>query len=177
MRANTIHRGLIHLMVTGAVVNSERNLGRWAEKHGVDSAETRTAPAADPATAESCARGEVPTADALCARRLWPCAAAGGIVAGMSTPTLIGLTGGIPTAFPVRIIDRYGYPVDVRYTEVDSEALNRSYVKEAFVGVLEEVDKLVSIEPPLSCARLCRCSSVSGLRSLMSIPSSSLIPS
>ncbi|HXV75320.1 MAG TPA: HD domain-containing protein, partial [Candidatus Polarisedimenticolaceae bacterium] len=36
MRANAIHRGLIHLMVTGAIVASERVLSRWAAKHGID---------------------------------------------------------------------------------------------------------------------------------------------
>jgi dGTPase len=35
MKINVIHRGLIHLIVTGAVLASERALGRWAERNGV----------------------------------------------------------------------------------------------------------------------------------------------
>lgn len=61
----------------------------------------------------------------------------------------IGLTGGLPPAFPTRIINRYGYPEDVRFTDDDSVALKRSYVSDSFVAVLEEINNLVSIEPPL----------------------------
>jgi dGTPase len=35
MKANAIHRGLTHLLVTGAILASGRSLGRWAERHGV----------------------------------------------------------------------------------------------------------------------------------------------
>ena len=35
MKANAIHRGLTHLLVTGAIVASGRALERWAERHGV----------------------------------------------------------------------------------------------------------------------------------------------
>jgi dGTPase len=35
MKINVIHRGLIHLLVTGAVLTSGRALARWAERHGV----------------------------------------------------------------------------------------------------------------------------------------------
>lgn len=35
MRVNAIHRGLIHMLVTGAVLASARSLARWAEKNGV----------------------------------------------------------------------------------------------------------------------------------------------
>lgn len=37
MKINSIHRGLIHMLVTGAVLASGRALSRWAERHGVDS--------------------------------------------------------------------------------------------------------------------------------------------
>jgi dGTPase len=37
MRVNAIHRGLIHMLVTGAVLASSRALAGWAERHGVDS--------------------------------------------------------------------------------------------------------------------------------------------
>jgi dGTPase len=39
MRANVIHRGLIHLLVTGAVLASGRTLTRWCSRHEVDDAE------------------------------------------------------------------------------------------------------------------------------------------
>jgi len=35
-KANEIHRGLTHLLVTGAIVHSSGRLTRWAERHGVD---------------------------------------------------------------------------------------------------------------------------------------------
>ncbi len=35
MKANTIHRGLIHLLVTGAILTSGRTLAHWAETHQV----------------------------------------------------------------------------------------------------------------------------------------------
>ena len=35
MKANTIHRGLAHLLVTGAILASRRSLTRWADTHGV----------------------------------------------------------------------------------------------------------------------------------------------
>jgi len=35
MKINVIHRGLIHLLVTGAVLASGRALARWAEQNGV----------------------------------------------------------------------------------------------------------------------------------------------
>ncbi|HKQ61422.1 MAG TPA: HD domain-containing protein, partial [Candidatus Polarisedimenticolaceae bacterium] len=38
MKANAIHRGLIHLLVTGAILASGRVLARWAERHRVASA-------------------------------------------------------------------------------------------------------------------------------------------
>jgi dGTPase len=37
MKRNVLHRGLLHLLVTGAVVGSARALGRWAERHAVES--------------------------------------------------------------------------------------------------------------------------------------------
>jgi dGTPase len=37
-RSNAIHRGLTHLLVTGAIVHGERALARWAERHGLASA-------------------------------------------------------------------------------------------------------------------------------------------
>ena len=37
MKANAIHRGLTHMLVTGAVVNSEKRLSAWVKKHGVES--------------------------------------------------------------------------------------------------------------------------------------------
>jgi len=39
MKINAIHRGLIHMLVTGAVLASGRSLTRWAEQHGVRSSE------------------------------------------------------------------------------------------------------------------------------------------
>lgn len=36
MKANAIHRGLTHLLVTGAILTSERALARWAERHKID---------------------------------------------------------------------------------------------------------------------------------------------
>jgi len=36
MKANAIHRGLTHLLVTGAILSSEPALARWAAKHGVE---------------------------------------------------------------------------------------------------------------------------------------------
>jgi dGTPase len=35
MKINTIHRGLTHLLVTGATLASGSSLARWAERHGV----------------------------------------------------------------------------------------------------------------------------------------------
>jgi len=35
MKANAIHRGLVHLMATSAVLTSGRTLSRWAERHAV----------------------------------------------------------------------------------------------------------------------------------------------
>lgn len=35
MKANAIHRGLTHLLVTGAILSSGRALERWAERHDV----------------------------------------------------------------------------------------------------------------------------------------------
>jgi len=37
LRANAIHRGLVHLLVTGAVLASGRALAAWARRHGVRS--------------------------------------------------------------------------------------------------------------------------------------------
>lgn len=34
MKANAIHRGLTHLLVTGATVHSDRSLNQWAERNG-----------------------------------------------------------------------------------------------------------------------------------------------
>jgi len=34
-RINTIHRGMIHLLVTGAILASEKELARWAERHEI----------------------------------------------------------------------------------------------------------------------------------------------
>ncbi len=39
VKANAIHRGLTHLLVTGAILGSRATLARWAERHGVDSPE------------------------------------------------------------------------------------------------------------------------------------------
>jgi dGTPase len=39
MKANAIHRGLTHLLVTGAIVHANRALVRWAETQGVSDAE------------------------------------------------------------------------------------------------------------------------------------------
>ncbi len=38
-KANAIHRGLIHLLVTGAIMASARSLKRWAESHGIETAQ------------------------------------------------------------------------------------------------------------------------------------------
>jgi len=35
MKANAIHRGLTHLLVTGAIVSSRRALERWSERHAI----------------------------------------------------------------------------------------------------------------------------------------------
>lgn len=35
MKANAIHRGLTHLLVTGAIIRSGRVLAQWASRHGV----------------------------------------------------------------------------------------------------------------------------------------------
>ena len=35
MKVNAIHRGLVHLMATSAVLSSERALARWADRHEV----------------------------------------------------------------------------------------------------------------------------------------------
>jgi dGTP triphosphohydrolase len=35
MKINTIHRGLTHLLVTGAILHTAGALGRWAERNGV----------------------------------------------------------------------------------------------------------------------------------------------
>jgi len=40
MKANAIHRGLTHLLVTAAILASSRALERWAERHGVRDAES-----------------------------------------------------------------------------------------------------------------------------------------
>ncbi|ANM31811.1 hypothetical protein ABI59_22985 [Acidobacteria bacterium Mor1] len=40
MKANAIHRGLTHLLVTGAILQSGRSLERWAEKSGVSDGDT-----------------------------------------------------------------------------------------------------------------------------------------
>jgi dGTPase len=39
MKTNAIHRGLTHLLVTGAIVHSGRALKRWGEKHAVEDAD------------------------------------------------------------------------------------------------------------------------------------------
>lgn len=39
MKANAIHRGLTHLLVTGAILHSGKALQRWAERHEVDGPE------------------------------------------------------------------------------------------------------------------------------------------
>jgi dGTPase len=38
MKINAIHRGMIHMLVTGAVLASGRTLARWAERHRITSA-------------------------------------------------------------------------------------------------------------------------------------------
>ncbi len=38
MKANMIHRGLTHLLVTGAILTSARALARWAERHSIHDA-------------------------------------------------------------------------------------------------------------------------------------------
>lgn len=38
MKINAIHRGLVHMLITGTVLSSERALGRWSERHGVTDA-------------------------------------------------------------------------------------------------------------------------------------------
>lgn len=58
----------------------------------------------------------------------------------------IGLTGGLPSAIPSRVIDRYGYPAEVRFTANDTEALKKDYVFNSFVAVLAEIDKLASMD-------------------------------
>ncbi|MBZ5638980.1 MAG: HD domain-containing protein [Acidobacteriia bacterium] len=40
MKANAIHRGLTHLLVTSAILASEGSLARWSERNGVVSPET-----------------------------------------------------------------------------------------------------------------------------------------
>jgi len=35
MKINVIHRGLTHLLVTGAILASKTSIGRWASTHGV----------------------------------------------------------------------------------------------------------------------------------------------
>jgi dGTPase len=37
VKANAIHRGLTHLLVTGAILGSRESLARWAGRHGIDS--------------------------------------------------------------------------------------------------------------------------------------------
>jgi hypothetical protein len=37
MKANAIHRGLTHLFVTGAILGTQRTLGRWQTRHKVGS--------------------------------------------------------------------------------------------------------------------------------------------
>ena len=39
MKANAIHRGLVHLLVTDAIVASERRLDEWADRYGVSDPE------------------------------------------------------------------------------------------------------------------------------------------
>jgi dGTPase len=39
MKANVIHRGLLHLLVTGAILASDRSLKRWSGRHEVHSAD------------------------------------------------------------------------------------------------------------------------------------------
>jgi dGTPase len=36
MKANAIHRGLTHLLVTGAILGSQASLARWRTKHAID---------------------------------------------------------------------------------------------------------------------------------------------
>lgn len=36
MKANAIHRGLVHLLVTGTILASGRSIERWCERHAVD---------------------------------------------------------------------------------------------------------------------------------------------
>ena len=38
MKINAIHRGLVHMLVTGTVLSSERSLARWCDRHGVTDA-------------------------------------------------------------------------------------------------------------------------------------------
>jgi dGTPase len=38
MKANAVHRGLTHLLVTGAILSSEKAIQRWASRIGIDSA-------------------------------------------------------------------------------------------------------------------------------------------
>ena len=40
MKINTIHRGLTHLMVTSAILASQRSLDRWASRHDVSDADS-----------------------------------------------------------------------------------------------------------------------------------------
>ena len=39
MKANAIHRGLTHMLVTGTILASERSLKRWAAKHEIEDAD------------------------------------------------------------------------------------------------------------------------------------------
>ena len=39
MKISAIHRGLIHLLVTGSVLHGGRSLARWSARHGIDSHE------------------------------------------------------------------------------------------------------------------------------------------
>ena len=67
----------------------------------------------------------------------------------------LGLTGTLASAIPrTRILDAYGFPVDVRFSASDSEALKREYVASSLVAVLAETDKLAAMdERPLSAGQ------------------------
>jgi dGTPase len=39
MKANAIHRGLVHMLVTGVILSGQRSLARWTERHEVRRAE------------------------------------------------------------------------------------------------------------------------------------------
>ncbi len=39
-KANAIHRGLTHLLVTGSILGSSQSLARWAARHGVEDSDT-----------------------------------------------------------------------------------------------------------------------------------------